>query len=212
MSKPPITIIFDFDGTIAQTLHLLLYLPEELLSLTVLEKITHTEIDYLKRHGIRKFLRLLKVSPLHLPKLITELQRLFSHHLQNIPLVEGISDVLKSLHDRQSQIGIISSNTRPNIEAYLELHQLKMVSFVYADRSIFGKHRVITRALKENGIEPKATLYIGDEVRDIEAAKKSGVRSAAVTWGFSHRETLEKAQPDWLVTNPSELLEVCSQL
>ena len=206
MSKQPATIIFDFDGTIAQTLHLLLYLPEELLRLTAVKEITHAEIDYLKRHGILKFLQLLRVSPLRLPKMITELQRLFARHIHNIPLVEGITDALESLHNRPAQIGIITSNTRQNVEAYLEFHQLNMVSFVYADRSILGKHRVISRALKERRIDPDTTLYIGDEVRDVEAARKSGIRSVAVTWGFSHREALEQAKPDWIFDTPAELL------
>jgi phosphoglycolate phosphatase len=200
------TVLFDFDGTIAQTLHLLLYLPEELLTFTALKEITHAEIDYLKRHGLRKFIQLLKISPLRLPKMITELQHLFAHHIHNIPLVEGITDVLTSLHERPTKIGIITSNTRHNVEAYLEFHRLDMVSFVYADRSIFGKHRVISKVLKEQRINPAETVYIGDEVRDVEAAKKSGIRSAAVSWGFSHRENLEKAQPNWLFDKPEELM------
>lgn len=200
------TVLFDFDGTIAQTLHLLLYLPEELLNLTALKEITHAEIDYLKRHGLRKFIQLLKISPLRLPKMITELQHLFAHHIHNIPLVEGITDVLTSLHERPTKIGIITSNTRHNVEAYLEFHRLDMVSFVYADRSIFGKHRVISKVLKEQRINPTETVYIGDEVRDVEAAKKSGIRSVAVSWGFSHRENLEKAQPNWLFDKPEELM------
>ncbi len=200
------TVLFDFDGTIAQTLHLLLYLPEELLNLTALKEITHAEIDYLKRHGLRKFIQLLKISPLRLPKMITELQHLFAHHIHNIPLVEGITDVLTSLHERPTKIGIITSNTRHNVEAYLAFHRLDMVSFVYADRSIFGKHRVISKVLKEQRINPAETVYIGDEVRDVEAAKKSGIRSAAVSWGFSHRENLERAQPNWLFDKPEELM------
>lgn len=199
-------VLFDFDGTIAQTLHLLLYLPEELLNLTALKEITHAEIEYLKRHGLRKFIGLLKISPLRLPKMITELQHLFAHHIHNIPLVEGITDVLQTLHQKPAQIGIITSNTKENVESYLEFHQLDMISFVYADRSIFGKHRVISRALKEQQIDPAQTIYVGDEVRDVEAAKKSGIRSVAVSWGFSHRENLEKAQPNWLFDKPAELM------
>lgn len=202
------TVLFDFDGTIAQTLHLLLYLPEELLNLTALKEITHAEIDYLKRHGLRKFIQLLKISPLNLPRMLTELQHLFAHHIQNIPLVEGITDVLTSLHERPTKIGIITSNTRHNVEAYLAFHRLDMVSFVYADRSIFGKHRVISKVLKEQRIDPTETVYIGDEVRDVEAAKKSGIRSVAVSWGFSHRENLEKAQPNWLFDKPEELMSL----
>ena len=204
-SKPS-AVLFDFDGTIAQTLRLITYIPEEIIKLTALKEITEFEIQYLRKHGLRKFIQMLRISPFHIPKLLTELQSLFSRHLAAVPLVEGIPEVLEVLRSKQITVGIVTSNTRENVVAYLEHHQLSTVSFVYADKSIFGKHRVINRALRDHKINSLDSLYIGDEVRDVEAAKKSGMKSVAVSWGFSHRENLEKAQPNWLFDTPKELL------
>lgn len=206
------TVLFDFDGTIAQTLHLIYYLPEELLRFTALEEITEAEIEYLRKHGLRKFIKTLRISPLRLPKLLSELQTLFAKHMHHIPLVEGMPEVLESLKNKPVTIGIITSNSKANVEQYLAYHKLDVFSFVYADRNIFGKHRTIKKVLKAERISRGSTIYIGDEVRDVQAAHKSGIPAAAVSWGFNHREALEAARPDFLADKPEELLHSLLQL
>lgn len=206
-NQQPTTVLFDFDGTIAQTLHLLLYLPQELLRLTALEEITHAEIDFMRKHGIRKFIKLLQISPLRLPKVLAELQSLFARHIQNIPPVEGIAEVIESLQSNQVKIGIITSNTRENVEQYLEFHQLNLFSFIYSDKSVFRKHRVIEKVLVEQAIDKRTACYVGDETRDITAARKCQIGSVGVTWGFNDKARMEKMKPDWLLTHPRELLQ-----
>ena len=49
-------------------------------------------------------------------------------------------------------------------------------------------------------------LYIGDELRDVEAAKKAGVKVAAVTWGFHNAELLRTGTPDYVVNDANELV------
>ena len=65
--------------------------------------------------------------------------------------------------------------------------------------------KIIKIIKKENALKDKC-IYIGDETRDIEAARKAGVKVAAVSWGLNSREALEKYQPDWLLENPKNLL------
>jgi phosphoglycolate phosphatase-like HAD superfamily hydrolase len=47
-----------------------------------------------------------------------------------------------------------------------------------------------------------------DEVRDIEAAKKSGIKSIAVAWGYNTKDALIKENPDFLVNSPDELINI----
>lgn len=56
-----------------------------------------------------------------------------------------------------------------------------------------------------------AAVLVGDTVGDIRSAREAGVRIVAVTWGYDTAETLEKAGPDALVSDPSALLEALSQ-
>ena len=64
----------------------------------------------------------------------------------------------------------------------------------------------------KQALHPSNVLYVGDEVRDIEAAKKAGIRIAAVTWGYNSKKALEAYKPDYLVTKPEELLQICAVL
>jgi phosphoglycolate phosphatase-like HAD superfamily hydrolase len=51
-------------------------------------------------------------------------------------------------------------------------------------------------------------VYVGDEVRDIEAGRQAGVAVAAMTWGFNDRALLARHCPDYLVERPEELLQL----
>ncbi|PSB03825.1 HAD family hydrolase, partial [Merismopedia glauca] len=59
---------------------------------------------------------------------------------------------------------------------------------------------------------PAKVIYVGDETRDIEAARKSKIKAIAVCWGFNFREILAKYKPDFLIDRPSQLLEVVQHL
>ena len=80
--------------------------------------------------------------------------------------------------------------------------------FIVSGITLFSKHRSIKKYLKSEKIELEEIVYIGDEIRDINAAKKAKVKVIAVTWGFNSKEVLSEYQPDALVDQPQELIEV----
>jgi phosphoglycolate phosphatase-like HAD superfamily hydrolase len=83
-------------------------------------------------------------------------------------------------------------------------------AFVIGYPRLFGKGKALRRILKADRLEPADVLYIGDEVRDVEAARKAGVAMAAVTWGFHAEPLLRANRPDYVVSDPRELLRVAS--
>jgi phosphoglycolate phosphatase len=52
------------------------------------------------------------------------------------------------------------------------------------------------RVMRDAGVSPAQTIAIGDEVRDIEAARAAGIACAAVTWGFAARAAIDRYAPD----------------
>jgi phosphoglycolate phosphatase-like HAD superfamily hydrolase len=56
--------------------------------------------------------------------------------------------------------------------------------------------------MKEFGYSAREILFVGDELRDIEAAQETGVHMAAVTWGYNSTAALEAAGPDYLIADP----------
>jgi phosphoglycolate phosphatase len=65
---------------------------------------------------------------------------------------------------------------------------------------------VIYKALEALGAESKDCLFVGDSMADMEAARRAGVRSCAVTYGYGQREHLARWAPDYWVDDLAELL------
>ncbi len=55
------------------------------------------------------------------------------------------------------------------------------------------------------GIEPPRWCVIGDSTMDIETARRAGMRSCAVGWGYHDQARLEAADPEGMVAHPDEL-------
>ena len=77
---------------------------------------------------------------------------------------------------------------------------------------MFGKHRSLKRLLKTYHMKPAETIYIGDEVRDIEACRKAKVQIIAVTWGFNSKRILERAKPDFIADKPEDIVKIVKAL
>ena len=69
---------------------------------------------------------------------------------------------------------------------------------------LFGKATAIRKLLRREDVEPREFLYVGDEVRNVEAARKAGVDVAAVAWGYNAAELLSRHTPTYLWDNPDE--------
>ena len=95
------------------------------------------------------------------------------------------------------------------MDTFLHEHQLNdCFHFVSASSKIWGKNRNIRHLIKSRQLNIDNMLYIGDETRDVDAAKKAGIKVAAVTWGFNSGETLKKHNPHYILNHPSELLSL----
>ena len=62
--------------------------------------------------------------------------------------------------------------------------------------------------LRNYKLHASEVLYIGDETRDIEAAKECNIPVASVCWGLNTKMALKQLDPDYLIDSPSRLLEI----
>jgi phosphoglycolate phosphatase len=146
------------------------------------------------------------------PWLMHKGKKIMAKDIHQIPVFDGIHEVLRSLKDQKYFLYIISSNSTSNIEKFLsEKGLLLYFDKVYGGAGIFDKARLITKVLKEQKIEPDSTVYVGDEVRDIQASKQIGMPCIAVGWGYNGADLLAQNSPMVVVRKPKELLQVISQ-
>ena len=72
--------------------------------------------------------------------------------------------------------------------------------------------KALRRIIKQERIDRTRVLYVGDEMRDVAAAKKAKVAVAAVSWGFHTEALLRGLRPDAVLAEPSELMELSGRV
>ncbi len=197
-------IIFDFDGTIANTLETVVKIVNKNADHFGHKKVTKEEIPYLQGKKPREVLSYLGISILKLPFWI---QKIHSEMNKEISNLSPTVDILPSISElkQENHLGILTSNTLDNVKEFLVKNNLDLFDFVYTEKSVFGKSHVINKIIKHRNFNKNEMYYVCDEVRDIEAAKKSKIKSIAVTWGYNSKKALEKENPDIIIENPEEL-------
>ena len=205
-------IIFDCDGTLADTIDILLSITNRLSAEFGFKSATKEELAQLSNLTSWQILRYSGISIFKFPLLIRKLKAELRNEIPNIQLFPGIKEVLLELKKLGFQLGIITSNSRENVLASLEINGLQGIfTFIYSG-STFGKHKVIKRWLKKERINAEEVIYVGDETRDIDAAKKTGIKIIAVSWGFNSQSALAAQNPDFLIERPQELIEIMSNM
>ena len=201
-------IIFDLDGTIADTLHTVINIyNEEVAPKLRCKQVKFEDKKKLQNQPIAQLFKQYQISWYKLPLVIYRVKKLLQKQIHTIKPFAGIQEVLQQLKSQHYSLGIVTSNSEKNANSFLNFHQLSSYfDFVYTNRNIFGKHKTLRNVIKKHQFQAKDVVYIGDETRDIHAARKSGIGIIAVTWGYLGAEILANRQPDLLVDQPTELI------
>ncbi|MGG1553844.1 HAD-IA family hydrolase [Paenibacillus ferrarius] len=199
-------ILFDFDGTLVDSRALLVKLYNEMAVQHHFRPIRQQDLAALRSLTISERVERLGVPVLQIPKLLIAGRQLYQDHIRALQLVPGMKEVVSRLSAQGVRSSILSSNTGTNIRLFLRNHKLDgAFKDVISAKPIFGKHHAIRKVMKEWGTAPSRMVYVGDELRDIEACKKLGVPIIAVTWGYDSPRLLLSGRPDYLVHSPQEL-------
>jgi phosphoglycolate phosphatase len=199
--------MWDFDGTLADTLAGLLTVFNEVAQRhgyqTLADPLAFRDLS------IRQILRASKIPLWRLPLLIRKVLAQQSGKMAEVRLFPDVYALLRTLHQSERRLAVLSSNSRDNILTCLRANGADgFFESVDGYPRLFGKARGIRRVLAARGVAPGEGLYVGDEVRDIEAARKAGVAVAAVTWGLNSRALLASHEPDHLIERPEQLYDV----
>ena len=206
------TIIFDFDGTIADSLMAMTEAYNRAAQIYRCDLITDANREQLRRMHARDVLQQLKIPYLKLPLVIFSTLSYFKTVIKDVKPFLFIPGILKQLIKDNYTLYVISTNSPENIQLFLKQHDIAVFKEILSCGGyIFGKSEVIKRLLKKEQIDPKTSIYVGDEVRDIEAAHQAGVTSVAVGWGYNAPERLKEGAPDFLIEHAQEFIPLVTQ-
>jgi len=201
-----LVVIFDFDGTIADTVSFIKTIMNKLSDDFDFQKIKDVDLEELKNKETREVFKSLGVSLIKLPFVLKKVRNVLHEEIEKIKPIEGIEKALLEIKKENHQLGILTSSPSKTVEKFLKINNLNFFDFIYSEGDIFNKAKKLNNLLKEKKFNPQYVFYVGDETRDIEAAKEAGVKTIAVSWGFNSEEILKKQNPNYLVKKPEELI------
>lgn len=201
-------LLFDFDGTIADTLDLAMVIGKKVADEFGLRQLTNKEIIRFRNGGLREAVRDLKIPLRKIPSMILRIRQEIHDNIELMRPINGIDAVLKKLRPRCQSLGIVTSNSQENVLWFLKKNNLELFDFGAYSSAIFGKLSKLRGLIHRHHLPKENTLYFGDTIGDIEACRKAGIRVAAVTWGYNTKEALAAAKPDFLVSRPEEILDI----
>ncbi len=202
-------IVFDFDGTLADTYEAFITIANSLSKEFGYKPVDEQEQEKLKNLSARDLIKQSEISPLKIPFVLKRVKSELNHKIKDLEPIKEIPASVKQLKKKGYTLGIITSNAEDNVISFLKNHELdQLFDFIYTGSTLFGKHKIINKLLKEKQLLPHEFMYIGDETRDINSAKRSHVKCIGVTWGFNSSEALAKEKPDFLINHPHELITI----
>ncbi|MDP8231531.1 MAG: HAD-IA family hydrolase [Candidatus Zophobacter franzmannii] len=198
-------IIFDFDGTIGDSLRSGIEIFNSIHYKYKLPFITEIEIEEFRNEGIFALKKKLKIPFYRIPLLLTELRLLISGKIDGVHPFEGIPEFLRNIQNKGYKLSILTSNSEENVRRFLHNHDLNIFTDIHGGSGVFNKHRRLKKFLKALGTDKKNAVYVGDEVRDIVSARKLGLPMIAVTWGYNSKVALLRFKPEFVVDTVEEL-------
>ncbi len=199
-------VLFDFDGTLANSTAVSIEVYNELASENGFLPITDANYDHLRSLAIREMIRELRVPVFKIPELLVAGRKRTFQKIDSVQPFGEVFDAARKLKQMGVPVGIFSTNSLEMIEAFLKKHGYDQIfSPIVAGGGFLGKRRKLLKFLRKSGLSPDQVVYVGDEVRDIESVHGVGMHMAAVTWGVNNSKALMMNNPEYLIENPGDI-------
>ena len=198
-------VIFDFDGTLANTLWWAARQMPAIAARYGTRQVDPDEYDHIRTLSPDALLSYLNIPRWKMPLIMWEMRRRMRRETGTLFLFPGIAGVLLELANAGVQLAVLSSNAERNIRAVLGPQSEPLISHYLCGVSFFGKKGKLEKLLGRAAADPADVLFIGDELRDLEAAKAAGVAFGAASWGLNSKETFARHSPFRIFTRPEEI-------
>jgi phosphoglycolate phosphatase len=186
-------VIFDLDGTLVDSFPWFLSVVNSVADRHGFRRMESGEVDELRGLGSREIVARMQVPMWKIPFIATDMRRMKADC--RAPLFPGIDAMLERLVASGVTLALVTSDSEQNARRALGA-SARHVAFFDCGASLFGKAAKFRRVVKRAGFTPSQAISIGDEVRDIEAARAAGIACGAVMWGYAAPDALRALAPD----------------
>jgi len=197
-------IIFDFDGTLADSFDPALdYVFDVLMPKYHIKNLERKNLEALRQMSIGELMTFIPWGFIKIWPIIWEVKKWHDENLHLVSLYPEVPDMVRTLAEAGFTMMILTSNSRPNVEKVLRRYNLlDYFKDIGESGGLFNKPKALKKIMAEYGLKKEELIYVGDEIRDINACQKVGIPIVAVTYGFNGRDGMAKRKPEYLVSSP----------
>lgn len=215
-SWPQSAVLFDLDGTLIDSAPDLAGAANDLRAVRGLAPLPFDRFRPMVGAGARGMLNVaLSVGPED-PQFIAlrdEFLRLYEGRMtRETHIFDAVLPVLAALDARAIAWGIVTNKaqrfTQPLVRALGLLERAGAV--VSGDSTAHSKPHPapLLEAARRMGISPEACIYVGDDLRDIQAGRAAGMRTVAAAWGYlGEGDPIGSWGADHIIDFPNDLLK-----
>lgn len=134
------------------------------------------------------------------------------HHDELVRSFPLVKETIEELSRRGIKLGIVTTKIRPTTIKTLERFDLlKYMDTIVTVNDVTEPKphpEPVLTAVHNLGVDPRKTLMIGDSAVDIQSAKAAYVYAAGVSWSLKGEDTLRKYDPDFIIHNMKDIIEI----
>ncbi len=199
--------IFDLDGTLADSLPWFSRVLNEVADRYRFKRVEPHEIDTLRTMDARALMRHFGIPAWKMPFIANHMRKRKSREIDQTRLFAGVDQMLRKLSDAGITLALVSSNSEANCRAILGADTAALIRHYECGAALLGKSAFFRRVLRKTGTPAHEAICIGDEIRDLDAARKQGIDFGAVTWGYTAAESLIARGPAVVFRTVDEIAE-----
>ncbi len=205
-------IIFDFDGTIANTIPVMRTIAQKIVEEGKPGmKITEEDWEWVRNHKLMDFPKKFDIPLFRIPGLLLQGREIMKKLIYSVEPCKGIEEAINELKAKGYSCAILSSTNRDTIQEFLLQHSLvDLFDFVHSELNLFGKSAALTSLMKQYKMPQEKVVYVGDEIRDLGACQKIKLDCISVTWGLSSPEAFKKNEAQYIIDKPEQLITLLS--
>ncbi len=199
--------IFDFDGTLADTFPWFSSVINQVAGKYHFKKVSKEDIPRLRSWNVKDIMTFLDIPMWKIPLISAEFHKLMNHDIHSIELFGGVKELTIKLKEKNTEIAVVSSNSKENVRHILKRYQIREIDHFKCGVSVKGKSSKLRSVIRRSGRQLSDVIYIGDEIRDIHAAREVRIDSGVVSWGYNDIEALKAEKPDQIYYDMNEIYE-----
>jgi HAD superfamily hydrolase (TIGR01549 family) len=204
--------LFDWDGTVAQTLSTWMPIVRNTLAsydIQVTDKQIVRTVFGTARDGMLR----LGVPEADLPKIFASWDKTAAANLPHVPFYDGITDVFAALKRRGKKLAVVTATIRPTMEVVFDSHSMHDMFDVVVTGSDIKAHKPdpegVLFALGHLGVDKDRAVMLGDSEKDLGAARNAGIDSVLFYPPqhelFHALEELKADEPTYVIHSWQEL-------